>query len=62
MTGTGKNRHIEMPAASASRIDYQSVVVVGKAAKFTLVKVHGKPIERHYITLCGIKAPTAKCL
>ena len=34
--------HTEMPAASASRVDYQSVVVIGKAATFTLVKVHGK--------------------
>ena len=46
MTGVAKNMHTEMPAASASRVDYQSVVVIGKAAKFTLVKVHGKYSSR----------------
>ena len=31
----------DLPPASAARIDYQSVVVIGSAAKFPLVKAHG---------------------
>lgn len=50
----------ELPPASASRVDYQSVVVIGSAAKFQLVKAHGCLMIFAWVLFCGIGIVVAR--
>ncbi|XP_045158958.1 putative ferric-chelate reductase 1 [Mercenaria mercenaria] len=50
----------ELPPASAARIDYQSVVVIGSVAKFPLVKAHGCLMIFAWVLFTGIGIVVAR--
>ncbi|XP_060600484.1 putative ferric-chelate reductase 1 homolog isoform X2 [Ruditapes philippinarum] len=50
----------DLPPASAARIDYQSVVVIGSAAKFPLVKAHGCLMIIGWVLFTGIGLVVAR--